>query len=74
MTSAKPASVGATVIDIELGRFYIADVVFQNKLIHVEGVADEQDEHTVTFAPSPTADILTPARVRVYRQQIVRVS
>ena len=60
-------------IDIELGRFYIADVLHRTKVIHVEGVIDERDEQTVTFAPSPTIDCESPAKVRVYVQQIVRI-
>jgi hypothetical protein len=61
------------VIDIQLGRFYIADVLHNGKLIHVEGVADDLDEQTVTLAPSPTFQSPEPAKARVYLQQIVNI-
>ena len=60
-------------IDIQLGRFYIADVLHNGKVIHVEGVAEELDEHTVTLAPTREFLCPEPAKARVYLQQIVHI-
>ena len=60
-------------IDIQLGRFYIADVLHNGKVIHVEGVAEELDEQTVTLAPTPDFLSPEPAKARVYLQQIVLI-
>ncbi len=73
MSCAKPATAGALVIDIQLGRFYIADVFHNGKVIHVEGVAEELDEQTVTLAPSCDFLCPTPAKARIYLQQIVHI-
>ena len=58
-------------IAIELGVFYIANVLHNGKIIHVEGVAEDFDEQTVLLAPSPSFFCPQPAKVRVYREQIV---
>lgn len=60
-------------IDIQLGRFYIADVFHNGKVIHVEGVAEELDEQTVTLAPTRNFLLAEPAKARIYLQQIVHI-
>jgi hypothetical protein len=59
--------------DLTIGAFYIAYVALGTKLRRVEGVLEETDDQTITLAPSPTAQTPQPVKVRVYRQQIVRI-
>jgi hypothetical protein len=59
--------------ELTIGCFYIAYVALGTKIRRIEGALEHIDDMTITLAPSPTPLVAAPVKVRVYKEQIVRI-
>lgn len=65
--------VDGVIDELVVGQFYVAYVALGTKLRRVEGVLEHIDDLSITLAPTPQLSQPRPVKVRVYKQQIVRI-